>query len=668
MTPLPEEPARLQHLNEAIPYKIGSAGGLTVESADGRHILKGKNSFRLTLQPAVGSAWDLSSVSILGLMFRNTGETELVLDLMLSNDGATGWSKSAIGRTIVKPGEEMPLGIGLYRSADYASTHPAYLRMSGKPDGNFRHWHTIDPELVRSLSISCAGKGNHSFELAQLFPMQKMEPSRLNVFPILDEYGQYTLKEWPDKVHSDADLRKGAELDARLEKELGGPTGFTKYGGWKDGPQFEATGFFRTRQHEGRWWFIDPEGYLFWSYGVNCVGVEYAGQTPTKRDPVIFTDLPDKGDKEFGRFHTLLDVEDNYKLLEDVPHYDFTRANLYRKYGDDWQKKYIERDAVRLQYCHLNTIGAWSDNEIAALRKVPYTAMVHYEYAFAADKLPDPFHPDTRAGLRKALEEYPVQFRNDPWCLGAFVNNELHWAGDARRQVTDIFGYEEEDNSTVRSVFIDWLRKKYESVEALNAAWSASFSSWDDLLGVIHRDQLKGADSADCSALTVLLADAFYKMVDEELERYSPNTLYLGSRFNSGGREVVEAAARYADVISANIYWYKPNLGSFGATDVPVLITEFHFANLTGNNLGSGLRSAQDAVQQGRLFRTFMEEAVDHPQIIGAHWFQWRDQSVAGRYDGENYDVGFFDVADIPNVELIRAAEEYGRNLYDIIK
>ena len=58
----------------------------------------------------------------------------------------------------------------------------------------------------------------------------------------------------------------------------------------------------------------------------------------------------------------------------------------------------------------------------------------------------------------------------------------------------------------------------------------------------------------------------------------------------------------------------------------------------------------------------------ENPQIIGAHWFPWRDQNAGGLYDGENYDIGFFDVADIPNEDLIRTAEEYGRNLYNSIK
>lgn len=650
-----------------VSYRIGESSGVSVQSIESRHIVQGRGGFKLVLLPAEGDVWNMESVSVFGLMLKNTGKTELVLDLMLGNKGATGWSNSALGRTIVKAGEELPLAVALCRSADYSGTDPAYLRMSGKPDGRFRHWHAIDPRKVKNLVITGTQKGEFSFELARMFPLQKMNKARMGVFPFMDQYGQYILKEWPDKAHSDEDLLKGLAKDKMLEKELGNPTGFSKYGGWKEGPKFEATGFFRTQKHKGRWWFIDPEGYLFWSYGVTCVGVEYAGQTPMERNPSVFQELPEKEDKAFAQFYTQLDVEDNYELLEDVPHYDYTRANLFRKYGKDWAERSVERDIARLKYCNINTIGAWSDADIVAKKAVPYTAMIHYEYAFAAEKLPDPFNPETRAGLRKAMEEYPVPFKDDAWCLGAFVNNELHWKNSSTLVVASILGYKEE-STEAKKVFRDWLKNKYSSISALNAAWKTPFVEWDDLLKGVDKEALKKANAADCAALTTLFAGAFYKLVDEELERFSPSTLYLASRFHSGSPEVLQAAAKYADVISANIYWYVPHLGSFGNTDKPVLISEFHFVNVSGNNLGSGLRSAQDAVQQGRLFKAFMADAVDHPQIIGAHWFQWRDQSVGGRYDGENYDVGFFDVADLPNEELIRAAAEQGRSLYNRIK
>lgn len=656
-------------LAEAVPestfaYRIG---GVHSASVDEDHVVKAKDGFRITLFPKTGSEWNMESVSVLGVKLKNTGKTELVLDAMLCNAEATDWSNSSQGRTIVKPGESIPLAIALRRDADYAATDPAYLRMSGKPNGSFRHWHTIDPKEVKSLKVTCASKGEHAFELGPMFAIRKMDESQMGKFPILDEFGQYALKDWSNKVSADADLKAGIGIERKLMAGLETPVGFSKYGGWLAGPKFKATGFFRTQQHDGHWWFIDPEGHLFWSYGVNCVGVEFAGQTPLERNPAVFSKLPPKDDRDFGEFFTMLDVEDNYELLENVPHYDFTRANLFRKYGKGWEAKQIGQDIARLEYCGINTIGAWSDNAVVARKQVPYTVMLHYEYAFAAEKLPDPFNPETRAGLRKAIEEYPVDFRNDPWCLGAFVNNELHWDNNARNMVAGIFSYGKEATE-VKKVFANWLKEKYGTVEAFNAAWNTDFKSMEGLLAVNDKSMFSNADSKDCDELAFRMADAFFGMVKEELRRHSPNILYLGSRMNSGSQAVIRGAARHVDVISANIYSYRPSTGNFGNAGKPVLISEFHYANVSGNNLGCGLRSAQDAVQQGRLYKAFMAEAVNHPQIIGAHWYQWRDQNAAGRYDGENYNVGFFDVADLPSEDLIRAAAQFGRDLYKSIR
>ena len=38
---------------------------------------------------------------------------------------------------------------------------------------------------------------------------------------------------------------------------------------------FPATGFFRTAQIGGRWWFVDPDGHPFFSQGVN--NLSFAG-------------------------------------------------------------------------------------------------------------------------------------------------------------------------------------------------------------------------------------------------------------------------------------------------------------------------------------------------------------------------------------------------------
>ena len=64
----------------------------------------------------------------------------------------------------------------------------------------------------------------------------------------------------------------------REDKSLDpGEFGYCKYGGYA-GAKAKATGFFRVEQIDGKWWFVDPDGHLFLSTGVNGFG-SYGGGT-----------------------------------------------------------------------------------------------------------------------------------------------------------------------------------------------------------------------------------------------------------------------------------------------------------------------------------------------------------------------------------------------------
>ena len=56
--------------------------------------------------------------------------------------------------------------------------------------------------------------------------------------------------------------------------------------------------------------------------------------------------------------------------------------------------------------------------------------------------------------------------------------------------------------------------------------------------------------------------------------------------------------------------------------------------------------------------------ALKHPQIIGIHWHQYMDQATTGRFDGENFQVGFLDCCDTPYPETVEACRSVGYNLY----
>lgn len=72
-------------------------------------------------------------------------------------------------------------------------------------------------------------------------------------------------------MHSLDELHQRREAEANELAAHPGPLNWNQYGGWANGPQRSASGFFRTEKIDGQWWLVDPDGRLFWSHGIDCV-------------------------------------------------------------------------------------------------------------------------------------------------------------------------------------------------------------------------------------------------------------------------------------------------------------------------------------------------------------------------------------------------------------
>ena len=66
------------------------------------------------------------------------------------------------------------------------------------------------------------------------------------------------------------------------------------------------------------------------------------------------------------------------------------------------------------------------------------------------------------------------------------------------------------------------------------------------------------------------------------------------------------------------------------------------------------------------FFRRYVRTSLEHPNIVGVHWHQFSDQATAGRFDGENMQVGWTDVCDTPYWETVEAVRDIGSRLYEI--
>ena len=186
--------------------------------------------------------------------------------------------------------------------------------------------------------------------------------------------------------------------------------------------------------------------------------------------------------------------------------------------------------------------------------------------------------------------------RDDPWCVGVFVDNELSWNNEERMK--DV-------------------------------------------------------------------AEKYFSTVRRVLREELPNHLYLGCRIAWGSDVVFRAAATHCDVVSVNIYNRKPvkNLPS-DMEDKPMINGEFHFGALDRGMFHTGLVATQDQNERAQCYRDFVNACLDHPRFVGTHWFQWQDQALTGRPDGENYQIGFLNVADMPYPELVEASRDVAAKMY----
>jgi hypothetical protein len=96
-----------------------------------------------------------------------------------------------------------------------------------------------------------------------------------------------------------------------------------------------------------------------------------------------------------------------------------------------------------------------------------------------------------------------------------------------------------------------------------------------------------------------------------------------------------------------------------------VVIGEFHFG-AAERGYAPSLVMVKDQTERGAAYQYYVERAAAQPEIIGTHYFQLCDQPVTGRFDGENYNLGFVNQVDLPYPEIVSFARETHRRMYRV--
>ena len=517
--------------------------GVTATQVEAGFSLKGK--------------WDLRPYSKLRFTVRNDNPDDFLnLYFFLENEETDTDSRPSQGiledRFKVAPGECATLEVLLPCDMPHPEVNRLLTLMKGTPYGEFRHiQYGVDLSDVREIRFFSRKQypvSHWSVEDLVLLPGERPVPDYMQLdsaafFPMIDRYGQFKYREWPGKTHCDEDLLKARSEE---EKDLAahpGPEGWNKYGGWADGPRYEATGHFRVEKIDGKWWMIDPEGCLYWSHGIIRVNASSAvtplhGEKLASRD-YMFEYLPSEGDSLY-RFRFTNDqlLIPYYERWKEDSTFDFSSANIYRKYGPDYKSIWSDLAHRRLRSWGLNTIANSSDIDICRQDRTPFIDRFDIRSVPIAGAdgpyfpIMDPFDPSFRAAVEARLKEHKRDVE-DPYLLGYFVDNEIKW-GDETHAAKCVANAP--DSQAAKKAMRAFLQQRYgRPVEPAEA-------SEKDLLDFNR-----------------LIIEEYYKVIRESFDRYAPGVLYMGCRFASfvcSNPDVVTIGAKYCDVISHNQYRY----------------------------------------------------------------------------------------------------------------
>ena len=488
---------------------------------------------------------------------------------------------------------------------------------------------------------------NKSVNLYNLRLVENPEFPKEYLVGLVDKFGQNAKRDFPGKISTAQELQTFAEAELNQLKKEGPMKGRSKFGGWLDGPKLQGTGYFTTTKHHGKWALVAPEGAnVRLANTTTFTGRDFKNDTVRYRNPEDVTPEDSRGMVELSEDVTNTSYVSHpwrFNFFEDLPSYDhplanhfsyrreqhfgpfdhgetfsFYQANLERRYGEanpgDHLKKWVDITQDRFLNWGFTSFGNWAGYEFYHTNRIPYFAngwiigdfkTVRSGFDFWGE-MPDVYAPEFERRAKLTVAVVAEEVRNNHWCIGVFIDNEKSWGvpGTVKGQygiVLDALS-KSSAQSPLKKEFQSILQNKYGTIESLNKVWKTSVQSWTALntgINFSKQDDFSSAMVNDFSALFMVYANQYFKVVRTALEEAMPNHMYLGCRFAPWGmgKEVLDAAKNYVDVFSYNYYeeGIGPKTWAFlEEIDRPAIIGEYHIGASASGLLHHGVIHASD--------------------------------------------------------------------------
>ena len=473
--------------------------------------------------------------------------------------------------------------------------------------------------------------------------------------PYVDRYGQTTYSDWGTKVKTDADLIAAATAERAWLDSHSPLPGLDSFGGsttagWQD----VATGYYHTVLSNGRWWLITPQGNPCFYLSISDASQVWQ-YTPITGRSGMFADLPDRRADFAQAYGTNVWGEGGNTL-----YYSFQVANMLRKYGQSWKATADALVPERAAKWGFAGVGKWSPR-YANTPVMP--VLNHYDVPNVV-RHPDIFDAAIRGRLADSLTSQINSSLNDPYVVGWTVGSEYDEIVTTEETVAMLsLGA----STPVKVALVDQaLSAIYNSdVKALAAAWKINASDIYSAKPTIP--------AADVEKLRRFFANAYYRTVYQTVKAIDPTHLYLGWWIVPNwwvNDEDWRMQAANTDVIGFDYYvpkFVEPYLDKLiQDAGKPVLIGEFSFPGAYGGWRGfdttqySGNMTRSDS-ESGDRYAKWIADSSAHPNVVGASWFEYRDEPITGRGPGsgaaviigEHAAFGLVDATDNPKYDLV---------------
>lgn len=418
----------------------------------------------------------------------------------------------------------------------------------------------------------------------------------------------------------------------------------------RDAPRIaEPTGYFRAVEVDGRWWLADPEGRAYFAVGTD---------------------------------HCRFDGH-------------WCEALGYAPYGRNMRAQYDSVEAWAAETAE--RLDAWGFNTVAAGHgpEMRHRGLTHLLFAsfgsrFAArDYLCEPIHwtgfpnvfsPDWPRFCRLLARQMARESRDDPWCLGTFLDNELEWYGKDGHLVNEAF--RRGPDHEAKQALLAWLIDRYGDLDGINRALGTAYRSAPDFLAATELPPASDALTNVRDGFLRVIAERYFRVAYEAMREADPDHLVWGARFaGQAPVGILDIAGRYTDVFTINTY-PRIDLATgrlhgvqqqfteyYERVRKPFVITEWSFPALDSGlpcTAGAGMRVDTQA-QKADCYAIFANAMADLPFMVGYHYFMWVDEPALGISSTfpEDSNYGLVNEQNVPYRELVERATVINRGAFD---